>query len=175
MTQDLTKDPLTEIEERIWAAFEADPQITATVRPGNRSKFVGEDTDRDPWRRSRMSGDLPELLVLVQDGQVALASSSSYRGTFVWEAGLATETLQADINLYPTAWAMLRAALRSTSGISALPYVKQVRIAGVRAGQRGLDPSIQEPRGWYAAVLVSVDVFFNRDAFDAPDKGPRQE
>lgn len=72
----IAHNPFTLVYDRIWTLFEASPELSTLIKPGNRIKFNSE-TNRSPLKENITTADMCELLVLANGGDVNLYNSSS--------------------------------------------------------------------------------------------------
>lgn len=100
-------DPFSMVFDALWQLAEASAPLNDLVRVGNRIKF-NDATNRDPRKTAVQAGDLPELVLVCENGTGNISASScstSVTRRYSWV--IATGDLRISHLLHPVEWALV--------------------------------------------------------------------
>lgn len=156
--------PYSKVYDAIWALLEADAAFTNMFPAGNRIKF-NDATDRAPHKQRVQTADLPEVMLLVEGGELNVQNTSSTTKSIV-NYVLAVNTGDWRLNefILPINWLVTCQAKLWCSFISNVTwrgqsYVKVVRITTNTIGESN-EKRNRGIKGFSGLITFQVEMHF---------------
>lgn len=161
----MSANPFTLVYTGLWSLVESNSDLTDLVAVGNRIRY---DTvaNRNPEKRSAMTADYPEL-VLVSDGLTGNMHATSSSGFVIrnYSFYITTGDLRMTEVLLQVEWELWRALNNWKSVLPALEwngirFVKRCNINTITNGTIRAEDRTEGPLGWVAIWSLEVEMHF---------------
>ena len=158
-------NPFTLVYDALWSMVEAHPQFLHDVKVGNRIKF-NSDVSRDPMKDAIALGDLPEVVLISENGQANMyntSSTSMITRSYAWL--VSTGDFRLTKILSEVEWQIFCAMHGWPEKLASLQwagknFVKKASIVSTSSGYS--DPERNRGIiGWSAVWRCDVDMYFN--------------
>ena len=152
-------DPFTEVLKKLWELLEAEPDVAALVKVGNRIKLWSGNTNpeaKDPEGDLTL-GDLP-LIVIEPAGGIfnPIMTSTDGMAEQVYRIKMKDGNLILSAVYFPLKWAICK-ALASADALLGLSYVRSIVVEdGVEGRNTTGHP------GWNLGIDIRVKMIWSR-------------